>query len=103
MFKLLGILLLIVYIGYLANEYGKMKSKNMEEKIEYRYRPTTDLTNLGNESFLRTHYDLFQKNPILHNGDYTQELLDKVYDNLDSDDLVYDFTKSAWRFTNIPF
>ena len=39
-------------------------------------------TNLGNESFLRTHYDMFQKNAILFGGEYTTELLDSINDNL---------------------
>lgn len=83
MFKLLGILLLIYYFGYIAYEYGMSKIKDNDEKIVYRYRPLTDLSNLGNESFLRTHYDMFQKNPLLYSGEYTQELLDPINDNLD--------------------
>lgn len=83
MFKLLGILLLIYYFGYIAYEYGISKVKDNGEEIVYRYRPLTDLSNLGNESFLRTHYDMFQKNPLLYAGEYTQELLDPINDNLD--------------------
>lgn len=83
MFKLLGILLLILYFGYLAQEYTLMKKQNNnQEEIVYRYRPTTATTNLGNESFLRTHYDMFQKNAILFGGEYTTELLDSINDNL---------------------
>lgn len=84
MFKLLGILLLIVYVGYIASEYGNANNNNNTEEIVYRYRPTTDITNLVNESFLRTHYDMFQKNPLLNFGEYTQEILDKIDDNLDT-------------------
>ena len=52
MFKLLGILLLILYFGYLAQEYTLMKKQNNnQEEIVYRYRPTMATTNLGNESF----------------------------------------------------
>jgi hypothetical protein len=83
MFKLIGILILIYYFGYIAYEYGVSKIISKDEEIVYRHRPTTDLTNLGNESFLRTHYDMFQKNPLLYAGEYTQELLDTINDNLD--------------------
>lgn len=83
MFKLLGILLLILYFGYLAQEYALMKKNDDdEETIVYRYRPIMATTNLGNESFLRTHYDMFQTNPILFGGDYTTELLDNINNNL---------------------
>ena len=82
MFKLLGILILIYYFGYISYEYGIPKIKNNKEEIVYRRRPLTDLSNLGNESFLRTHYDMFQKNPLLYAGDYTQKLLDPINDNL---------------------
>ena len=82
MFKLIGILLLILYFGYLAQEYALMKKRINKEEIVYRYRPIMATTNLGNESFLRTHYDMFQKNPILFGGEYTTELLDSINDNL---------------------
>lgn len=84
MFKLLGILLLVLYFGFLAQQYAIMKkSKNGEEEIRYRFRPATATSDIGNESFLRTHYDMFQKNAILFSGDYTTELLDNVNDNLE--------------------
>lgn len=84
MFKLLGILLLVFYFGFLAQQYVIMKkSNNGEEEIRYRFRPTTATSNLGNESFLRTHYDMFQKNAILFSGDYTTELLDNINNNLE--------------------
>ena len=82
MFKLLGILLIVFYFGFLAQEYAILKKNGEEEKIEYKIRPTTATTNLGNESFLRTHYDMFQKNAILYGGDYTTELLENINDNL---------------------
>ena len=103
MFKLLGILLIVFYFGFLAQEYAILKKNGEEEKIEYKIRPTTATTNLGNESFLRTHYDMFQKrskkfkfingtdlsvqlitkkNAILYGGEYTTELLDNINDNL---------------------
>ena len=85
MFKLIGILILIYYFGYIAYEYGLSKILNNNEKIEYRHRPTTDLTDLGNESFLRTHYDMFQKNPLLYSGEYTSKLLDTINNNLELD------------------
>ena len=47
MFKLLGILLLILYFGYLAQEYTLIKKQNNnQEEIVYRYRPTMATTNL---------------------------------------------------------
>lgn len=82
MFRLLGIILLVFFFGNLAKEYALMNKNDLDSEIKYRFRPVTDITNLGSESFLRTHFDMFQKNSILSSKEYTQGLLDKIDLNL---------------------